>query len=333
LCYNLGTGLHAGIDVRRLFETEAARGSAKHRATMTEIRERIAQGDTVSDAFKGANGYFPPMLCEMIEVGERTGRLDQLFQRMNEYYEHLLKLRRQFLAGITMPMLQLIGAILVIGLFIWIIGMVSDNPPIAPFGLHGTRGAMIYFSVVGLILGIIGGVVFAGVRGWINFDLVTRLLMNIPFFGRGLQNVALSRLTWSLALATDSDLPADRAAELAVRTTQNSFYTQHIDGMKNMISRGRSMYEAFETTGAYPDEFLDALQTGEIAGRISETMQLSAREYAERTRMFFAALTVAASGAVWIGVAAFIIYMIFVFAMQYIGMISSAADGNFDFLD
>jgi len=226
-------------------------------------------------------------------------------------------------------MIELTLAILVIGLFILIVGMIADPPPMTFFGLYGPRGAMIYFGFVGLLVGGVGGTIFAAMQGWINLDPLFRLLMNVPVLGRGLQNAALARLTWALALATDSDLPADRATELAVRTTQNSYYTRFIDGMKNTISRGRSMYDAYDMTGVYPAEFLDALQTGEIAGRISETMQIAAKEYEDRTKAFFRMMTMVAGLLVFLGVAGIIIYMIFTMAMQYIGIINNAVEGKF----
>jgi len=206
-CHNVGTGLHAGVDVRRVFETEASRGSMLHRNKIAEIREHVGRGTSVSEAFKSSNGYFPSLLCEMVEVGERTGRLEQIFIRLGDYYEQLLKLRRTFffLMGIAWPMLELIAAILVIGLFILIIGIVSDcESGMSFFGLCGVRGAVIYFTIVGLIAGSIALTIVAAMRGWISLEPFLRFLMNVPFLGTGLQNVALSRLTWSLAMATDS---------------------------------------------------------------------------------------------------------------------------------
>ena len=61
---------------------------------------------------------------------------------------------------------------------------------------------------------------------------VFRLLIQVPIIGPAMRNMALSRLTWALALATDSDLDAQRAVELAVRSTQNSYYVSQLDRMR-----------------------------------------------------------------------------------------------------
>ena len=84
-CHNVGGSLHAGIDIRRIFETESMRGSAKQRKEMTHIRERINDGDTLANSMRAAGGYFPPLLLEMIEVGERTGRRERVLLKRVEH--------------------------------------------------------------------------------------------------------------------------------------------------------------------------------------------------------------------------------------------------------
>jgi len=327
-CHNVGTGLHAGVDARRVFETEASRGSMRHRNNVMQVRDHIAQGGSVSQALHATQGYFPPLLCEMVEVGERSGRLEQVFLRLGEYYEQLLKLRRTFLQGVAWPLLQLVMAIGVIGLLILIMGMISDPPPFTILGLYGVRGALIYFGVVGVVVGSIAAVIFASTKGLIDLQPLHRLVLAVPFLGNGFKTLCMSRLVWALSMTTDTDLSAKRAVELAVRATQSSYYTRFIAGMLNVIGRGRTMHDAFETTGVYPPDFLDALQTGEISGQISETMEILSHDYEDRVKTFFRMLTMAAGALVWMMVAGFIIFMIFTLVMKvYIGPINEALQG------
>jgi len=112
-----------------------------------------------------------------------------------------------------------------------------------------------------------------------------------------------------------------KAIELSVRTTQNTFYTSQIDFMKDVIAQGGEMTDAFEQTHRYPDDFLDTLQTGEVAGRISESLEILAKEYEERSKLFFRMLTVAAGVIVFIAVAIVIIAMIFAIFSQYLNIL------------
>jgi type II secretory pathway component PulF len=184
---------------------------------------------------------------------------------------------------------------------------------------------MIYGSIVGTIVGILTATGIAVNNGWIRVDPLMRLLIAIPGVGSGLKTVAMSRLTWSLALATDSDINPLRVVDLAVRTTQNSYYTSRLDQIKEVIGRGGEFYEAFDRTGVFPPDFLGALQAGEIGGRISESMEVLAKEYEERTKLFYRVMATAAGIGVFLVVAALIIFMIFSLFSQYLDILNDAS--------
>lgn len=327
MCRNVGTGLRSGVDIRQIWETESRRGGTRHRNKMLEIRDRVAEGEGVTDAIRAAGPYFPVLLREMVDVGERTGRLDRVFARLAQHYDNLLRMRRAFVIGIAWPMIELTMAIFVIGLFIWVLGMIGGTgpPPITFFGLYGTSGLLIYASVVGVIVAIAAATLLGVSNGWISLDPLLRVLMVVPGLGQGLKTVAMSRLTWSLAMTTDSDLEVHRAVSLSVRTTQNSYYTSRLDRIQEIIARGGEIHEAFAAAGVFPDEFLGALHAGEVGGQISESMEVLAQEYEERTKVFYRAVAAAAGVAVFLLVAALIIFLIFTLFSQYLAILNDAS--------
>jgi type II secretory pathway component PulF len=328
-CQRVGTALHAGIDVRRIMDSEVHRGSPRQRDVMRQLQEQIAAGESLASALAHSNGYFPPLLPEMVAVGERTGRLEEVFIRLGEHYQHLLSLRRTFLIGIAWPLIELGLALFVVGLLIWILGAIGaewDGKPLSVMGLHGTSGLLIYVGILGAIACACGLTVTAVRRGWIDLDPLYRLLMNVPGIGTGLRTMAMSRLTWSLALATDSDLDIKRAVELGVRSTQNSYYTSHLEKMVRRLQEGETLHTAFRAAGVYPTEFLDALETGETAGQVSEMMANLAEQYEDRTRTFCKLLAVVAGVAVLLLVFGIIIFFIFQLAQLYLMPIYDTLD-------
>ena len=128
-------------------------------------------------------------------------------------------------------------------------------------------------------------------------------------------------------MATDSDLPPDKSIELAVKSTQNSYYTDMIEQMRLAIRRGGEMHEAFRGTGQYPDDFLDAVQTGELTGNVSETLQTMSRDYDERAKMWYRGLSLACGFGVFVLVAIFMIVMIFQVFQLYMAPINDALKG------
>ena len=106
-------------------------------------------------ALRGTNGAFPPLMHDLIKIGEQTGKFDQVLLRLAEHFDHLLDLRRIFLAGIIWPAIQLFMAIGVIGLLILIMGYIPQDPnqpfDLVGFGLRGPQGLAIYLMFVAAI--------------------------------------------------------------------------------------------------------------------------------------------------------------------------------------
>lgn len=54
--------------------------------TMDDVHESISEGDTISEPLHDS-GIFPPMVTHMISVGEETGNLDEMLNRIADTYE------------------------------------------------------------------------------------------------------------------------------------------------------------------------------------------------------------------------------------------------------
>jgi type IV pilus assembly protein PilC len=332
LCRRLATGLEAGIDVRKVWSREVeGRASASLRSRLSEVRDAVAAGRSVTDGLEQTGDYFPPLFREMVHVGEQTGKLAEVFRQLAEHYDHQLSLRRTFLASITWPMFQLAAAVGVIGLLIWVLGILppgADGKPIdiLGFGLVGTTGLAIYLlNVAALALGIYL-LVTALRRGVAWTRPIQRLALLLPWLGTCLQTLALSRLAWVMHVTMETGMDLRHILALSLGSTHNARYTDYSEQVIAEVVRGREIHEAFAGTGVFPRDFLDTLEVGERSGRLPESMAILSRQYQEQAKRALATLTVLAGFAVWGLVALLIIAMIFRLAMFYIGAINDAAN-------
>ena len=316
-CQRVGNALRAGIEARRLWETEARYGSATHRFYVDIVRQHVVSGDTVADGMRACEGYFPPLVCEMVEVGERTGKLDQVFLKLADHYEQQRSLTRSFLIGIAWPSLQLVMGILVVGLLIAILGALDlrdlatgERVDVLGIGLHGTGGMLIFWAICAAAIGGVAGSVIAVTRGWLGPTPVM-IAMRIPMLGTALANMALARLTWSLAMSLDAGIDARRSVELAVRASQNPYYQSRETTISSAIVHNRQFHEAFAEAGVFPEDFLQMLETAEIAGTTSESMQMLCREYEERARSALRWLTWLTGIVIWLFIGGLMVMMIF----------------------
>jgi type IV pilus assembly protein PilC len=334
-CRRAATSLHAGLDVRQVFEREALIARGAQQSHMTDIMQRIGQGATVTESMQ-AQHYFPTLAVEMINVGEKTGKLERVFRQLSEHYENLLQLRRTFIAGLTWPAIQLFGAIAIVGLLILILGLIGNMNgghmvDVLGLGLMGVSGLMIYLSIVAVVLGALGLIVFAISRGWGWTGGLMYLLIRVPMLGKCLQYLALSRIAWALGMGIDAGMSAIESLELALRASQNIYYQSAWPAVSEFMEKRMPMADALRASGRFSEEFVLVLETGELTGRVPEALDHHAHELEDRAKALLRMLTVIAGTIISFAIMGLIAAVILRLGMFYVGMINKAASGDFDF--
>ena len=83
----LGTLLSSGIAILDALDiTARTAGNMVVQNVLLDARRDVQEGKTLADPIKRAN-LFPPMVVQMVSVGEQTGELDQMLQKMADFYE------------------------------------------------------------------------------------------------------------------------------------------------------------------------------------------------------------------------------------------------------
>ncbi|HEX4143022.1 MAG TPA: type II secretion system F family protein [Pirellulales bacterium] len=332
LSRRLSVQLAAGVDLRRIWqhEVEAARGVTRSR--YADIQETIASGNNLTEALEATKHFFPPLFRELVDVGEQSGHLAEVLRSLAENYEHQITLRRRFRSEMAYPMLQLTGALLVVGIIIWAMGVIGQmtgtTPDILQLGLVGTRGLIIYVSFLAAV-GLGGYVLWQKIRRGVLWTRpLQRLIMRVPALSGALNTLALSRLTWSLSVTLSAGMELRKALELSLRSTHTARFVEQIDPIWRSIRGGRELNEAMSETGVFPRRIVDAIAVGERSGRLSETMELLSEQYQDEARAALTVLTRLAGVGVWLLVSGLIIFLIFRIFSQYLGVLNNAVNGR-----
>ena len=329
LSHRLAVETESGIDVRRTWKREAESAPSRVRGDFQHISDAVNRGDSLSVALAGTGQVFPPLFREIVGVGEKTGTLGRVFHRLSNHYRKNVELQRMFLMAIAWPMIQLGLAILVIGLLIWILGIVAQRNNGQPidilgFGLIGNRGLLIYTNIIIAIGLTIAGLVIAVRRGIFWTRPLERVVMRIPVLGGSLEKLALARLTWALHLVMNVEMDLRQVVPLVLRATGSDYYIQHTPEAVSLVAAGHPLHEAFAATGVFPEGFLEALEVAEESGAVVESMERLSKRYEEEAEMALKVLTTFAGVAVWLIVMGLIILMIFRIAGFYIGTLNEA---------
>jgi type IV pilus assembly protein PilC len=83
----MGTMLSSGVAILEALDIVAkTAGNRTVEKAIYNVRSGITEGRTMADPLK-ESGVFPPMVCQMIAVGESTGALDAMLEKIADFYD------------------------------------------------------------------------------------------------------------------------------------------------------------------------------------------------------------------------------------------------------
>ncbi len=83
----MGTMLSSGVAILEALDIVAkTAGNRSIEKAIYSVRSGIAEGRTMADPLN-ESGVFPPMVCQMISVGESTGALDAMLEKIADFYD------------------------------------------------------------------------------------------------------------------------------------------------------------------------------------------------------------------------------------------------------
>jgi type IV pilus assembly protein PilC len=91
-------------------------GNYVYRDILRDVAGRIRKGELLSQALKG-NRYFPPLISQLIAVGESTGRLEELLSKVSDFYEREVDNTVSNLVELIQPILLVVVGVMVAALF------------------------------------------------------------------------------------------------------------------------------------------------------------------------------------------------------------------------
>lgn len=328
LCERVGVAFEVGLDPHRVFEREAANSGAQYGRKMRAVADHVRKGNSLADAIKSQGNYFPPRFAEMIEAGERSGRLDRVLDRLAEYYQQMAEFRSIFMSSILWPMVQLAMAILVVGILIYLPAVLLPGAPLEKqdllgLGLVGPKGLVTYSTFIGAAVAAVFALVLLIRNGYLAF--LVDWAAYVPIFGRTVQVFAEARFVQTLALAIESGMDAASAIDLSFRSAGTTRFLAKADNSKVAINQGRDMHSVLADTGLFQPETLEVVELGEASGRLAETLDKHFKHLKVQVKNSMAALTYLASAIIWMVIAAALVMIIFRVFSLYVNNIGDTA--------
>ena len=282
--------LKAGIPIRRSFDILAnsyEKPAIKH--IIREINHDIFLGDSLAKSLKNHPNQFNDTFCNMMNVGEMSGTLTTILERLADYQEKSEYLRKRVKKALTYPVAVLIIALLTTSV------MLTQVIPNFAQSYSEFKTDLPYFTqlVISIsetfnavwpyILGAIGGF-YISISSIIKHSTGAKLLahktiLKLPIIGNIITKAHLGRFTHTLAIPINAGLPIVDALKSSSCTVDNHYIKQAIKCIREDIIGGLSLHRGLGKHSIFPITLRQMVDVGEESGSLAPILEKASQIY------------------------------------------------------
>ena len=237
-----------------------------------------------------ASEVFPPYLCSMVEIGEQSGRLDDVMASLSEHYRREDEMAKNIKSAVSYPLVMLGMMIVVIFvLIVKVLPVFNEVFQQLGTGLGGISGTILslgntvsrYALVFVLVAAVIAGL-------FLYFAFTTKGRRQIRVFARSflptrklMEKIACSRFASGMYLSLSSGLDTDQSLEMVSRLVDHPVIQEKIRNIQALILEGTSFADAVSQTNMFSGIYARMVSIGYKTGAMDDVMKQISVQYDE----------------------------------------------------
>lgn len=289
-CKQMSVMLESGIPLNNAVDILEQQATSKNlKSSLKIVSKSLKEGSQLSKAMLDQEGMFPDLLIRMVQAGEKTGKLDEVLEKMSEHYNKELKTSRQIRGAMIYPAVLAFLAVAAVLALLYVVipsfsGIFEQSGMAMPLPTRIVLAASNFVRSSWYILfGVIGILVFLFLRyrsteaGRYQLD---RLKLNLPVIKGPMQKIVTARFASTLAILTSAGIPLVEAIESAAATTNNAVVIEKMKIANEGLQKGERLTGMITSTGLFPPMMLSMVKIGEESGSL-ESMLVKTSDYYE----------------------------------------------------
>src|SRR5206468_4678031 len=263
------TLIRAGLPILGSLELLAKRQKLAHfRAQLEDVAARVKTGESISQAFE-AQGGFPVVYTTTLLAGERSGNLEEVLQRFLDFQRVSLTFRKKLKASLIYPALLVV---MVTGLFIFLITFVVPRfaqlydqlgtklPAVTVFMLDLGREAQHYGIYVGVVVGIVGFLLYRWSKTDAGANLIDRIRIALPVIGGVWLKYQVGLFSRTLSTLLTGGLPLVPSLETAARSIDSRQIASAVYASVETVREGKGLSSSLEATKVFPELSIEMIE-------------------------------------------------------------------------
>jgi len=300
----LSTLLVAGLPLDRSLQVMLELSENERvKRTVAEIRDRVREGGSLSDALEEQHGAFNRLFVNMVRAGEVGGTLDVTLLRLTDYLERSADLKDSVVSALIYPALLLVLAagslilllVYVIPQFTPIFEELGGDLPLITKMVLGVGSVLQNFWWAIILVTVFIVVQFRRMLADAEkrFTWDTRVL-NMKWVGDLISKIEIARLSRTLGTLLSNGVPLLGALSIARNVLSNTVLKKEVSDATREVKTGGGLAHNLAKGGYFPRLALQMISVGEETGKldemllkVSDTYDIEVRKTIERLLSVF----------------------------------------------
>jgi type IV pilus assembly protein PilC len=284
--------LKSGVPLVNSLDTLSEReDQPKFGRAISELAKRVSHGHTMSHAMQLFPKLFDGIIIGLVSVGEETGQLTDVLDRLATWKERDLSLANRVRSALVYPVLVLLLSVVLTGvLFYWVLpefitifnDMDAELPPPTQLLVFLTDVcSSTVFQLTSLV--IVCASTYA-IKTFADTDhgrlTLWRIGLMTPLLDVLLERASTARFAAAVAMMLDSGMPLPRSLRLGAQASGNAVYQEDVKNMVQAIMHGTPVGEYMASRpDLYSQTWTKMTSTGEEASQLSDMLERVAEMY------------------------------------------------------
>jgi type IV pilus assembly protein PilC len=273
----------------------------KLKELLTDIRNEISSGTPFTVALRKHGKYFDDLFCSLVEAGEQSGSLEEIFESLAIYKEKTEMVKAKIRKAMAYPL-----TVLFISFCVTILLLVKVVPQFQMM-FESFGGKLPYFTqlvvnmsdtvkdiwpiIIGTVVGAIIGVKQLNDKSQKFRERLQIFSLKVPIFNNIVRKSAIARYSRTLATTFKAGVPLIYGLESAAGASGNIIFKDAILKIREDVMTGQQLNFSMAATGLFPPMITQMVSIGEESGNLEEMLSKAAALYEEEVDNAVDALT------------------------------------------
>ncbi|MBY7788017.1 type II secretion system F family protein [Vibrio fluvialis] len=262
---------------------------AEMKSILAQITKGVEAGTPISKAMRTASTHFDVLYVDLIQTGEQSGNLAEVFERLATYREKSEQLRAKVIKALIYPSMVILVALGVSYLMLTMVipefesmfkGFGAELPWFTQQILKLSHGVQAYSAAAFIAsLGLVFGIKTARKKSFVVRLKTSQLSLRFPIIGGVLAKAAIAKFSRTLATSFSAGIPILASLKTTAKTAGNVHFETAIQDVHRHTAAGMPMYIAMRNTQAFPEMVLQMVMIGEESGKLDDMLNKVATIY------------------------------------------------------